>query len=152
MGTERPAVPFITAAAVITGPGAVGVGYLLAYAQRRGGLAGLPEEVYAATMAAAQAIDLASRAYTRRVADVGSRNGSSATPSGAPAARSGHDEGAEVMTGAGDYLPVSAAADLLGVSARRARDLASGGLGTKVGGRWLLTRELVEREAARRAS
>jgi hypothetical protein len=42
------------------------------------------------------------------------------------------------------------AAELLGVSARRARQLAAGGLGRKVGSVWVLDRALVVAEATRR--
>lgn len=59
---------------------------------------------------------------------------------------------AEVGPSSPHEISTSQAGVLLGLSERRVRQLAPGGLGRRVGGRWLLDRSAVLAEAARRRS
>lgn len=137
-------VPFLDGgAAVVHGRAATGVAWLLQRAVERGETASLPDAVRAETLAAIQAVDLASRAWARRqttavsTADCGS---SAARPAPDPA----HSND--------DLLTTAEAAEMLGVKERRARDLAASGLGRRVGGSWVLDRAAVEAEAERRGA
>jgi hypothetical protein len=65
------------------------------------------------------------------------RNGSSETPQ-------------TEIVGSSGSMTTEAAATVLGVTARRARQLAAAGLGVKHGGRWSLDRVAVLREVERR--
>ena len=138
-------VPFLDPpAAIVHGRAAVGVAWLLQRAVARGDLASLPQAVREETVAAAHAIDLASRAWARRqppAAVSAAVSGSSAAPLRPDASHSLHD-----------VLTVAQAAELLGVRPRRARDLAASGLGRRVGGRWVFERAAVEAEAVRRGA
>lgn len=137
-------VPFVDPPpAIVHGRAAVGVAWLLRRAADRGDLASLPEAVRAETVAAIQAVDLASKAWARRqpTADATAVCGTSAAR---PPAGGSHS--------AGDVLTTAQAAQLLGVKERRARDLAASGLGRLVGGRWMLDRSAVEAEAERRGA
>ena len=61
--------------------------------------------------------------------------------------------GAEARSGwSHDEISIDEAAGILGVSPRRVRTLAAGGLGRKVGSRWLIDRAAVLAEVERRGA
>lgn len=138
-------VPFVQHAAVVHGRAAVGVAWLLERSVSRGDLEALPAAMRAEVVAAIEAVRLAGAAWSRRNVGAvsGADSGTSATRAGADGASSAHEPRGEV-------LGVTESAEILGVGVRRARDLAAGGLGEKVGGRWVLHRAAVEEERARR--
>lgn len=130
-------VPFLDPpGAFVHGRAAVGMAWLLRRAANRGDLAGLPEGVYEETLAAIQAVDLASMAWNRRTAAANGRTAAPAAPNRSPSIHA--------------TLTVDEAARMLKLSTRRARDLAAGGLGRKAGGSWLLDPAAVQAEAERR--
>lgn len=132
-------VPYVeTGAAIVHGRAATGVAWLLRRAIERGDLNAIPEAVRAETLAAIQAVDLASRAWARRTSVSTSEFGSSAARQASTPSSSSHE------------ITTAEAAELLGVGERRARDLAASGLGRRAGGRWLLDRAAVEAEVERR--
>lgn len=133
-------VPFLDPpAAAVFGRGAVGMDWLLRRAVGRGDLAGLPDGVYEETLAAIEAVELASLAWTRRTAAGFGRT--AARPPAEPS-----------LSTHANTLTVDEAAELLNLSVRRTRDLAASGLGRKAGGTWLLDQEAVEAEAKRRGA
>lgn len=102
-------------------------------------LAGLPAWARAEVEATRDEIRRAARAYeSLPVAAVGSAE----LPPG---------EVAPQWTPGDEGMSTGAAADFLGVSSRRARQLAAAGLGRKVGGVWVLDRSSVLAERDRRA-
>ena len=134
-------VPFLDPpGAFVSGRAAVGMAWLLRRGVNRGDLAGLHDGVYEETLAAIQAVDLASMAWTRRTAAAGF---------GRTAARPPADPSLSTHA---NTLTVDEAAEMLNLSVRRTRDLAASGLGRKAGGTWLLDQEAVEAEAKRRGA
>ena len=136
-------VPFLDGgAAVVHGRAAIGVAWLLQRAVERGETASLPDAVRAETLAAIQAVDLASRAWVRRQPSAVSTSefGTSAARPAADPASSTHE------------ITTAEAAEMLGVGERRARDLAASGLGRRAGGRWMLNRARVVAEVERRGA
>lgn len=133
------AVPYLEHGAIIHGRAATGVAWLLDRAVNRGDLAGLPETVREDTLLAVEACRLAARAWACR---------SAAAEFGTSAAR--HDDGG--ASSAHEVLDVTTVAELLGVGERRARDLAAGGLGKKLGGRWVFDAAAVAAEAEKRGA
>ena len=133
-------VPFLDPpGAFVAGRAAVGMAWLLRRGVNRGDLAGLPDGVYEETMAAIQAVDLASMAWTRRTAA-----GFGRTAAHRPADPS--------LSTHANTVTVDEAAEMLNLSVRRTRDLAASGLGRKAGGTWLLDQEAVAAEAKRRGA
>lgn len=134
-------VPFVTGAAVVSGPAAKVLGSFCRRALDAGVFDSLPTEVFDDVAATVAAVELAAQSAVvhDRVAANGNHDGNSETPR-APASAHSADE-----------LSIDDAARVLGVGVRRARQLAPA-LGRKVAGVWLIDRHLLEREAARRAS
>lgn len=128
-------------AAVVSGPAAVGVAWLLRRAVDQGDIAGVPSSIRDATVAAVQAVEMAAAAWAGRTA---AEFGRTAAPPAPPPSSSSH--------GSCSSLTVPEAAAVLQLSHRRVRDLAASGLGRKAGGAWVLDPMAVQAEARRRAA
>ncbi len=136
-----PGVPFVDAAAVVHGYPARVLAVWLRTAWRNGGFDALPPPDRGVVEATIRGIELAGEYWYRRrpsasVADVGNLP----TPPAEAVVPSEHE------------LTVTQAAAMLGVTTRRARQLAPLLGGRKAGGVWLLDAAAVAAEAERRAS
>lgn len=120
--------PFLTSAAVVTGSAAHVLAVVLRRAVSRGELDGLPDGVRRAAASAIEAVALAGRAWQDSRASADGSNQARVAEAGASSAR------ADMST--------AEAADVMGVTERRARQLAPS-LGRKVGGVWRLDPALV---------
>lgn len=128
---------YLREAAVIEGVAAHVLDRVLASPNVAQALSGLPAWMQPELKAARHAIHQAAREYVARPV---AANGSAETAV------------AEVERSWPDEIGTLEASALLGVTPRRVRQLAAGGLGRQVGGRWLIDRTAVEAYALKRRS
>lgn len=137
-------VPFLDPPpAIVHGPAAVGMAFVLRRAMHAGFFDGLPEHLVSQTIAAVRAVDFAAKAWERRQPD----------RTAEPIAASGNSETRIEWDRAHseDAMSVSEAAMILELGERQVRNLAASGLGRRVGKGWVLDRAAVEAERERRA-
>lgn len=127
MDAGRPEAPYVEGA-LISGPSAHILDRVLASPNVVRVLDALPPWMRAEVDATRRAIQRAAAAYEALPI---SANGNAETGL------------AEIGTGSPHEISTSEASVLLGLSERRVRQLAAGGMGRRVGGRWLLDRSAV---------
>lgn len=127
---------YVEGAALVEGVAAHVLAELLATPAARRYLRARPPSLQGAIEEAVTAIRQAACAYEAVLAPT-SGSGSAETPL------------AEIVRRFGEEITTGQAAVLLGVSERRARQLAAGGMGRKAGRTWLLDRAAVEEHRRR---
>lgn len=133
------AVGFVEGAALVSGYPARVLGLVARAAFDRGAFDGMPEVGRLQVVSAIRALERAGELWLSVADEV-------------PVTDVGNSETwpAEIGAGSSDDLSSAQAAVMLGVSERRARQLAAGGLGRKVRGQWRVDRAEVLAEVERR--
>lgn len=120
--------PYVESAAVVGGPAAHVLDRIMKAPRVRRIIELLPEPLRSEVAATRRAIALAAAAYEARSVVSG---------------RSHETPGTETAPPSPGEITTREAAALLGVSERRCQQLAAGGLGRRVAGRWLLDKSAV---------